>query len=273
MFKKASLTFYSLSTGKVEKKRDFVAEDTPLHIFLNQIHYVTILCSPGQLKELAVGHLLSEGVLRSIDEIHEICIDADGKCRVRLRPDIDANRRTSISQPFSRLITSACGSPNSCSPSELVDGLHLPEIPLSLKVKATVILDSVKRLSSLAETFRKTGGVHVAALYSADGNLIECAEDVGRHNAVDKVIGAGALRKEDFKKCFLASSGRLSGDMVLKSARVGIPLIASVAAVISSGIEAAKAMGVTLIGFVRGDRMSIFVHPERVIFASNVPDS
>jgi len=268
MFKEENITFYCLSNGKVEQKRDFVAEEALLHIFLNQIHYMTILCSPGQLRELAVGHLLSEGVLRSIDEIHEIHINADGRCRIRLRPDIDAKKRIPISQPFSRLITSACGSPNSWPLSKLVDRLHLAKIPLNMKVEARVVSDSVKRLSSLAETYRKTGGVHIATLCSEDCNLIACAEDVKRHNAVDKVIGAGALRREDFKKCFLVSSGRLSGDMVLKLARVGIPLVASVATVTSSGIEVARSTGVTLIGFVRDDRMSIFVHPERIIFAT-----
>lgn len=264
MMKEVHPTVYNLSTREIQKRRDLVAEETPLHIFLNQTHYVTILCSPRQLKELSLGHLLSEGTLRSADEIQEIRLEKDGRCRVRLKPDVDAEKRISVSQPFSRLIVSVCGSPDYWPLSKLIDRLDLPKVPPGPTVEAGVIAESVRRLNTLAETFRKTGGVHVAALYSTSGELRAHAEDVGRHNAVDKVIGAGALVKVDFQECFLASSGRLTGDIVLKAARMRIPIIASMTAVISSGVEAARRTGVTLIGFVRGKRMSVFTHPERI---------
>jgi formate dehydrogenase accessory protein FdhD len=140
----------------------------------------------------------------------------------------------------------------------------LPKTSLDLHVEAQVIADSVNHLNSVAETFRKTGGVHVAAICRSDGNLVVFAEDVGRHNAVDKVIGMCALNKTDFGKCFLALSGRLTGDIVLKAARVGIPIIASLAAAIDSGIALAKEVDLTLIGFVRGRRMNIYNFPERI---------
>jgi len=92
------------------------------------------------------------------------------------------------------------------------------------------------------------------------------AEDVGRHNAVDKAIGIGALNETDFGECFLALSGRLTGDMALKAARVGLPIVASLAAAIDSGIAVAKDAGLTLIGFVRGKRMNIYNFPERIDF-------
>jgi FdhD protein len=91
------------------------------------------------------------------------------------------------------------------------------------------------------------------------------AEDVGRHNAVDKAIGFGAVNKINFGECFLASSGRLTGDMVLKAGRVGLPIVASLAAAVDSGITIAKETGLTLIGFVRGKRMNIYNLSERVI--------
>jgi len=257
-----------VSAQKVELKRDFVAEETPLHIFLNQTHYVTILCSPNQLKELAIGHLLSEGVLKSTDEIREIRFEKGGKCQVRLRSGVDAEKRISISQPFARLIVSACGSPDYWPLSKLIDRLSLVKVNLGLTVGAGVISESVKRLNTLAETFRKTGGVHIAALYSTSGELLASSEDIGRHNAVDKVIGAGALKKRNFENSFLALSGRLTGDMVLKAARMGIPIVASMAAAINSGLETAQRTGITLIGFVRGKRMNVYTYPERIIFNS-----
>jgi len=257
-----------VSTQTLEPKTDFVAEETPLHIFLNQTHYVTILSSPNQLKELAIGHLLSEGVLKSTGEIRETRLEKNGKCLVRLKPDIDAEKRISISQPFTRLIVSACGSPDYWPLSKLMDRLSLVKVNSGLTVEARVISESVKRLNILAEEFRKTGGVHVAALFSADGELTALSEDVGRHNAVDKVIGAGTAKKLDFENLFLALSGRLTGDIVLKAARMRIPLVASMAAAINSGMEAAQLTGITLIGFVRGKRMNVYTYPERIVYVS-----
>jgi len=253
----------------VERKKDWVAEETPLHVFLNQTHYVTILCLPTQLKELAVGYLLSEGVLKSVDEIKEVRLGKAGKCQVRLKPEVKVEKRVSTAQPFTRLVLSACGSPDYWPLSKLVDRLELRKLPLGFTVRAEVVSEAVKRLNTLAETFRKTGGVHVAALYSQNGELITWAEDVGRHNAVDKVIGRVALQKLKFSSYFLASSGRLTGDVVLKAARVGIPVVASIAAAVYSGVEAAERTGLTLIGFVRSTRMNVFTYPERIIYTAD----
>jgi len=253
----------------IERKKDLVAEETPLHVFLNQTHYVTILCLPTQLKELAVGYLLSEGVLKSIDEIQEVRLGKAGKCQVRLKPQINIEKRVSITQPFTRLVLSACGSPDYWPLSKLIDRLDLRKLSLGFTVKAEVVSEAVRRLNTLAETFRKTGGVHIAALYSRNGELITYAEDVGRHNAVDKVIGTAALQQLDFSTYFLASSGRLTGDIVLKAARMHIPIVASLAAAVDSGIEVAKRTGLTLIGFVRGARMNVFAFPERIIYRAD----
>jgi len=267
--KEVQISRIDISTQKIELRKDFVAEERPLHIFLNQTHYVTILCSPSQLKELAIGHLLAEGVLKSIDDIQEIRLRKDGKCRVRLRPGVDAEKRISVSQPFARLILSSCGSPDYWPLSKLIDRLRLSNVPLGLTVEAKVILDSVKRLNTLAETFRKTGGVHVAALYSAKGELRTLAEDVGRHNAVDKVVGLGVSRRLTFEDCYLASSGRLTGDIVLKSARMRIPIVASMTAATDSGVDAAQRTGLTLVGFARGKRMNVLAHPQRIVFKTD----
>jgi FdhD protein len=255
-----------VSTGKLESRKDLVAEEKPLHIFLNQDRYATVLCSPRQLRELAIGHLLSEGILTTTNEIRQVKLQLDGTITLRLTPDIDVNRRMTISQPFARLIISACGSPDYWPLSKLIDRLRLPRMSTHLNVKAATISESVRRLNTLAKTFRETGGVHVAALYSKDGELQTLSEDVGRHNAVDKVIGAGALARLDFQKCFLASSGRLTGDIVLKAARMMIPIVASLAAAVDSGIDVAQQTGISLVGFVRGKRMNIYAGLERIVW-------
>lgn len=248
----------------IEQRTDYIAEDTAIHIFLNKYHYGTILCTPEQLEVMVVGHLLSEGLLKSTNEINELVIKEDGKCLVTLKPEIDAQTRISRSQRFARLIVSSCGAPNYRPLSEIIN--NLPPIDMTLTIPANVISESVKQLNFIATKFRKTGGVHVAALYSTKGKLVALAEDVGRHNAVDKVIGVVATKKMDLTKLFLASSGRLTGDIVLKAARTQIPVIASLSAAIRSGLETGNLTKITLIGFVRGKRMNVYTYPERIVF-------
>jgi FdhD protein len=256
---KVEIIKVDVSAKKFQKMTDYVAEEKPLHIFLNKTHYATIFCSPSNLKELAAGHLLSEGIVKLVEEIDEISFKGEGVCRVKLKANIDLEKRLKLLTPFSRVILSACGS---SSPYKYCG--KLPKITSNLKVKAEVILNSVNRLNSVAKIFRKTGGVHAAAIYKGDGKLLAFAEDVGRHNAVDKTIGIAALNKTDFSTCFLALSGRLTGDIVLKAARTGLPLISSLAAAIDSGISVAKEAHLTLAGFVRGRRMNVYSFPERV---------
>jgi FdhD protein len=250
-----------VSAKTTQKITDYVAEEKPLHIFLNKTHYATIFCSPTNLKELAVGHLISENIIKSTEEIEKISFKDKDVCHVELKPKINVEKRLKLSKRFSRIILSACGGPYQYQPFK-----RLPKIKSDLTVKAEVIFNCVNRLNFIAETFRKTGGVHAAVIFRGDGNLVVFAEDVGRHNAVDKVIGMGALSEIDFSKCFLGLSGRLTGDIVVKAARVGLPIVASLAAAVDSGIAVAKDVGLTLIGFVRGKRMTIYNSPEKIIF-------
>jgi len=250
-----------LSTGKTQKTTDYIAEEKPLYLFVNTTFWATILCSPMNLKELAVGHLLSEGVLESTEEIIEIVLkEPESTCYVKLKPSVNVEDRVKLSKLHARVIPSACGS----GPPYQYSG-RTPKVKSDLKVKAQVIFDSVNQLNFKAEGFRKTGGFHVAAIYKGNGDLVALAEDVGRHNAVDKVIGIAALSKVDFGACFLALSGRMSGDVAFKAAKVGLPIIASLATALSSGIATAELSNVTLVGFVRGKRMNIYTVPERIV--------
>jgi FdhD protein len=255
------ITRIDVPSGKARKMTDFVAEERPLQVFINKNHYATIFCSPSDLKEITVGHLLSEGMLKSVEEIQEIRLSADeSTCRVKLKPSVNIEKRRALTRLSSRVISSACGSSSpyqfSTRPSKIKSGLT---------VHAKTILDSVNQLNSNAEVFRKTGGVHVAAIYDREGDRKALAEDVGRHNAVDKVIGAGALNGIDFGACFLALSGRLTSDIVLKATRMQMPIVASLAAAVDSGVAVAKDAALTLIGFVRGNRMNIYSSPERIL--------
>lgn len=257
---KVEIVRIDLLNPEAREMTDYVAQEKPFYVYLNRTHYATIYCSPSNLKELAVGHVLSEGIVQTIEEIQEINLDAEkGACHVKLLPHINLANRLRLSKRFSRVILSACGTKAPYQPSR-----RLAKIRSNLKIRAEVILNSVNRLNSVAKTFRKTGGVHVAAIYKGNGNLVAFAEDIGRHNAVDKVIGIASLGRIPFGDCFLALSGRLTADIVLKAAKVGMPLIASLAAAIDSGIAIAKDVNLALVGFVRGKRMNVYNCLERI---------
>ncbi|MCW3998572.1 MAG: formate dehydrogenase accessory sulfurtransferase FdhD [Candidatus Bathyarchaeota archaeon] len=237
-----------------------MAEEQPLHLFVNKTFWATILCSPYDLKALAIGHLLSEGIIKSTKEIQDIILDKENSCFVKLQPKINIQKRISLSRLHQRVVTSACGGQSTYQFSR-----KPPEITSKLKVNAEVVIEAVKQLNFTAKIYRRTGGVHAAALYNVEGLLEALAEDVGRHNAVDKVIGIAASKELNLSDLFLTSTGRLSGDIVFKAAKVGIPIVASLGAALDSGTEMAKTANLTLAGFVRGKRMNIYSCPDRII--------
>ncbi len=257
---KVEIVRIDIGSGTIQKVEDYVAEETPIPIFIGGKHYATLICTPRDLKELVLGHLLSEGLVKTVKEIREITIKEGGICNVDLQPTVNVESRLKLASRAYRIIPSACGGPY--NPQFL---RRIKPIQSAVKVKAETVQNCVRNLNNIAETFRKTGGVHVAAIYNADGVPIAFAEDVGRHNAVDKALGKAALTKASFKDCFLALSGRLTGDIVLKAVRVGTPIVASMAAALGSGIEIAKKANLTLIGFVRGRRMNVYNAPERIL--------
>ena len=261
MVQQIEINKIDLASGKAQKMLDYVAEEVPFHLFINMNYWATIQCTPTNLKELAVGHLLSEGILKSTSEIDEVVLrESKGSGYVRLKSEVNTGDRVRLSKLHQRVITSACGSG---SPYQYMG--KTPQVESDLTVKAQIIFDCVNQLNFKAEGFRQTGGLHVAAIYRADGSLVALAEDVGRHNAVDKAIGMAALAAVDFEECFLALSGRMSGDVAFKAAKVGLPIVASLAAALSSGIDMAKTSNLTLAGFVRGKRMNIYTKPDRII--------
>ena len=240
---------------KRTEKSDVVAIDKPINIFVDENHFVTIMASPKNIRELAIGHLLGEGAIRTLEDIEQVSVKG---MNVNLRTK--AGIRTEIAKS-PKPISTACGTSRDII--ELLGELDIPELKPT-KFKAKNILNSFGSLQLCSKVFKRTGGTHAAALFTKDGRLKFCVEDVGRHNAVDKVLGKGLIEGADFTRSFLVSTGRLSADMVIKCVRAGIPLIASKAAPLGSGILAAEMSGLTLVGFLRGSQLNIYAHPERV---------
>ena len=261
--KEVEITYLRIDTNQRESRKDFITIEEPLHIIVNKEHYVTIISTPIMKRELVLGYLITEGIIKNLSELMEIKIDAQ-TCDVTLRPDVDFKGRLALATPFQRVIISACSTPVDW-PLYKLDRLNIPKVRLEVKVKAKIIEEATKSFGKQAVIYLKTGGVHAAAIYKLNGEIIAFSEDVGRHNAVDKVIGVALTKNIDLNESFLISTGRITGDISIKAARARIPLVASLAAAIDSGIEVAKRTNLTLIGFVRGNRMNIYTFPDRVV--------
>jgi len=259
--RQVDMTRLDLSTGKAEKTKDCIAEEVPLQITLNTAYSFIIWCSPSQFKELAVGYLLSEDILRSVDEIQELTSDeAQISCQIKLQASVDLDERMKNSRRSTRIIPLIKASTSPYQHDE-----KIPAIKSNLTVKAQTILDSISKMNCLAKGFKETGGLHDSGIFKTDGIMMAFSEDVGRHNTVDKVIGAASLDKVNFSECFMIITGRVPGDMIYKAAKVGLPIVASVAAVLNSGVSSAEKANITLVGFVRGKRMNVYTCPERIL--------
>ena len=241
-----------------EKLEDEIAVDEAICLFVNMEHFRILVASPVMIRELAVGHLFSEGVIKGLEEVEKVEIGT-GKVYIDLKKDVDLG---SFNEYRREIITTACGAPIMGSVEE---GLKLLRVKSTLAVEAKKILEMVSKLNQKDSIFRRTGGTHIAMLCDSEANTLAFSEDVGRHNAVDKVIGYALLNNIQLERCVLVSSGRQSGEMVLKAAHSGVPIVASVSAPIESGRKVAEETGVTLIGFVRGSRMNIVTHPRRIL--------
>jgi FdhD protein len=260
--RQVEMTRLDLATGKAEKTKDCIAEEVPLQISLNGAYTFVIWCSPMQFKELAVGYLLSENILHSVDEIESVSSDEKNhQCQLTLKSTIDLDERMKNSRRSTRIIPLIKASTSPYQNDEKIATVKSP-----LKIKAQVIFDALNQMNCIAKGFKLTGGLHDSGIFTADGKMLAFSEDVGRHNTVDKVIGQASLSRVDFSQCFMIITGRVPGDMIFKAAKVGLPIIGSVAAVLNSGVSSAEKANITLIGFVRGTKMNIYTGIERIIF-------
>jgi len=237
---------------------DVVATESPLTIILNNRELVTLLCSPAGLKYLAVGFLFSEGLLKSKDDIKKIIVD-DRRGVVRV--ETEGGEELAGDALFKRFITSGCG--RGASFYNAVDALDQVKVESRVKISTPEVLALVKEFQQRSQLYRATGGVHSAAL-SDTKNIIVFGEDIGRHNAVDKIFGQCILNGLATDGHMIITSGRISSEILLKVARRNIPIIVSKSAPTNLGVRLADNLGVTLIGFVRGRRMNIYTHAERI---------
>lgn len=266
---KRSVKITRIKKDESVQMEDSVLIESPIDISINSIDLVNIICLPRDLKELAIGFLYSIGIINTIDDVKEIQVDElDNKIAVTLNENLDFNSEDLEINPVSRVVETTCGitSPWRAAIKKTLDNAQLTIDPeKKVLLPASLIQKCIVEMQKQTLFFRETGGCHGAAVFTFDGELIAVKEDIGRHNAIDKVIGTLLLERKSFTDKILTSTGRLTGDSVLKAIRARFPVLASVSAAIESGIRLAFAYGITLIGFVRGSRMNVYTYPERIM--------
>ena len=237
---------------------DVVAREFPLTVMLNSQELVTLLCSPTNLKYLATGFLFSEGLLKGKDDIRRITLD-DRRGVVRVEADSDEElARDALGRRF---ITSGCGRGTSFYSAVDVQG-HV-KVQSPLKISTLEVLALVNEFQSRSRIYRATGGVHSAALCDTR-NIIVFSEDIGRHNAIDKIFGECIANDIATNDHIIVTSGRVSSEILLKVARRNVPVIVSKSAPTDLGLKLAADLGVTVVGFVRGKRMNVYTHDWRI---------
>jgi FdhD protein len=271
---------WALDHDSGTSKSDYLATEEPMEIRLvtrEARHTVAVtMRTPGNDFELAAGFLHGEGVIGSRDDVARIsyCVD----------PTIDAAQQYNIVNvglrsgatpdlaPLERhfYTSSACGVCGKAS-LEALQLRNYPPIPPGPDVPVEVIYSLPDKLRQAQGVFNSTGGLHAAALFDTTGSLIQVREDVGRHNALDKLVGWALLEgKLPLSQCILVVSGRTSYEILQKSVAAGIPMVCAISAPSSLAVDLAREFGITLIGFLRDQRCNVYTSRERILLPQDV---
>jgi FdhD protein len=239
-------TFLQLRGGRVDEVKGDVVREQPLTIYVNDERFVTLLCSPFNLDALVLGYLWMEKVVEGMDEIASCQVsEVDGRAEVALTHP--------VTLPTERILTSGCGG----GITFRIDPRLFKPLHSSLRVSPSALAARLKELFAAAVHYRASRGIHGAAL--SDGErLLVVAEDVGRHNAVDRVKGEALLREIPTADRVLLSTGRVSSEMLLKAARMGVPLVASRTSPTEMAVGLAEQLGITVVGYLRPDSLNLY---------------
>jgi formate dehydrogenase accessory protein FdhD len=253
------LTPQSASAEAVERE---LAEETPVALVFNGISHAVMLATPTDLEDFALGFALSEGIVSQRSEMLDIEVVplADG---VEARATLTARRFAALKERRRALAgPTGCGL---CGLESLHDVLRpVPQVSSQFAITAAALRRALADLPQHQTLNRQTGAVHGAAFADRDGNILLLREDVGRHNALDKLIGALALRGIDTGNGALLLTSRLSFELVQKAATAGMPLMAAVSAPTARAVRMAEHAGITLVGLARADAMLAFTCTERL---------
>lgn len=236
---------------------DYVIKEDKIEFYLNGKKFLSVMSIAQYQDAHIIGFLLSEAVITSYEDIKSIKVDDDG---LKVRVNAIVNKEGFANLFKEKTLTSGCCIGVTGNAEKIFDCSF---INTDYNIKAKDILSYMKKFNSPSVLFDNTGCVHKAELVLEDGTIY-VAEDIGRHNAIDKVVGRAFLDKQDIKKSVLYASGRLSMEMVVKCVMHKIPVVVSKAAVTFQGIKSANEHGITLIGFARNNKMNVYTHSGRI---------
>lgn len=243
-----------LTSGKVEDIKDELVREFRLHIRLDGKEYAEAVLSCSLLEEFVLGFLFTRGLIKNTDDILSLDI-ADNVASIK---------RKQFAGEYLQPVTLIESTGSSNIDTGQFSGPDSIFQESDFTITPEILFQGVDLLSEMP-LYRRTGASHCAILLSSEGDRLVSADDIGRHNTVDKCIGGGLKKGVDFGKCWIAVSGRLPSDMVYKAAIAGMPLVASVSAATSDGVKMAEKAGITLVGFTRGNKFSCYCHSERIV--------
>jgi FdhD protein len=269
--KTAEFDILRLVNGRLHEERTKVVIEKKLSILINKEYFATASVSDGMELEFIIGYLFGQGFIASPDELESIDIEGD-IARVTAKNIKKMSKRTDRTE---YRIVSGGGT------SAFFDAASFGHISDGLIINRHCVFKAMNTTFEKGELYKKTGGVHASGLFTPEADLICVAEDIGRHNTVDKVIGYALIHRVDFRNTFLVSTGRMASEMVSKICRANIPIVATKTAVTKLGIEIGERCGITIIGFVKdkgtktntdmsvriaAERgMKIYTNPQRVV--------
>ncbi len=268
-----NITIKRIASDGMTEATDLVAVEEPLEIQLSystatrqmKRNIAVTMRTPGNDKELAAGFLFTEGIIENqeaIKEIDHVAAD-ENRVLVTLHENIIPVLNKADRNFYS---TSSCGICGKASIDAIRTTIVYENEPDDISVKAELLYNLQDALRKQQQVFQNTGGIHASALFTLKGELIILSEDVGRHNALDKVIGtAMTTGMLPLHKCILLLSGRASFELLQKAAMAGIKIVVAVGAPSSLAVELAKETGITLIGFLRNDRFNLYSGEQRIM--------
>ena len=239
-------TFLRIRGNETEEVTGEVVREQPLTVYVNGERFLTLLCSPNKLDALVIGYLWMEKIIAGLGEVTSCDVSAvDGRADVTLTHP--------VTLPTERILTSGCGG----GITFRIDHRLFPRLQSALRVRPAQLGSRMKDLYGAAVHYRRSRGIHGAGLTDGDRVLL-VAEDVGRHNAVDKIKGEALLRGITTDEKILLSTGRISSEMLLKAARMGIPIVASRTSPTEMAVALAEQLNVTVCGYVRADSLNVY---------------
>jgi FdhD protein len=253
--------------GKLAASSRALPEETAIAITYDSVSFAVMMATPDNLEDFAIGFSMSEGIVTNLSDITElkiIPVEAGVECRMSLIParrDALESRRRKIAGPVG---CGLCG----------IDSLHqavrpVEKVSAELKLSATVLADALRRMSRQQILNHETRAVHAAAFFNSATEEILLREDVGRHNALDKVIGAAARSNQPAGQGAVLLTSRVSIELIQKTAIFGAPILAAISVPTARAVREAEAAGITLIAIARDDGFEIFTHPDRIIVSES----